>query len=122
MTTWVHGAAVVPRVETATRVMFGGELTGITDADLDVLGATIPSIELKRDELGAGISLIDLFVRAGLADSKGAARRLITQGGAYVNNTRIAEVDRSVTLADLATETGMVLRSGRKDYRLIRAR
>jgi tyrosyl-tRNA synthetase len=122
MTTWVHGATVVPRVEVAARVMFGGELAGITDADLDVLGATIPSVELKRDELGAGISLIDLFVRAGLADSKGAARRLITQGGAYVNNIRIAEVDRSVTLADLATETGMVLRSGRKDYRLVRAR
>jgi tyrosyl-tRNA synthetase len=122
MTTWVHGAAVVPRVEAAARVMFGDELAGITDADLDVLGATIPSIELNRDELGAGIALIDLFVRAGLADSKGAARRLITQGGAYVNNTRIAEVDRSVTLTDLATETGMVLRSGRKDYRLVRAR
>ena len=119
LTVWVHGEAAIPRVEAASRVMFGGELAGLTDADLAQLAGTIPTVEIGRGELEAGLTIVDLLART-VADSKGAARRLVTQGGAYLNNVRIADVDRKVTLADLATETMLVVRGGKKDYRLVR--
>jgi tyrosyl-tRNA synthetase len=121
MTSWVHGDAVIPRVEAASRVMFGGELAGLTDADLGELAGTIPTVDITRADLGAGIAIIDLLIKVGAADSKGAARRLVTQGGAYVNNVRIADVEHKVGLGDLATESLLIVRSGKKDYRLVRA-
>jgi tyrosyl-tRNA synthetase len=121
MTSWVHGDAAIERVERASRVMFGGELSGLTDADLGELAGTIPTVEIARGELQAGVPIVDLLVRLGIEDSKGAARRLVTQGGAYVNNVRVADEKRRVDLSDLATETLLVVRGGKKDYRLVRA-
>jgi tyrosyl-tRNA synthetase len=119
LTTWIHGAAVVARVETASRVMFGDALDGLTDADLGELARTVPTVDVPRTELAAGVGIVDLLTRT-IADSKGAARRLITQGGAYVNNHRITQIEHQVTLEHLATETMLVVRGGRKDYCLVR--
>jgi tyrosyl-tRNA synthetase len=121
LTSWVHGADVIARVELASRVMFGDALDGLTDADLAVLQGTVPTVEVARAELAAGLAIVDLLART-VADSKGAARRLVTQGGAYINNQRIASVDHQVTLDQLATETMLVVRGGRKDYCLVRVR
>jgi tyrosyl-tRNA synthetase len=119
MTAWVHGDAAVTRVELASRVMFGDSLDGLTDADLDALAGTVPTVEVSRTELAAGIGIVDLLART-VAESKGAARRLVTQGGAYINNQRVAQVEHQVTLDHLATETMLVVRGGRKDYCLVR--
>jgi tyrosyl-tRNA synthetase len=119
MTTWIHGAEVVSRVEAASRVMFGDSLDGITDADLDVLAGTVPTVDVPRSELVTGVGIVDLLART-IADSKGAARRLITQGGAYINNQRVTEVEHQVTLAHLATETMLFVRGGKKSYCLVR--
>jgi len=119
LTAWVHGPAVIARVEVASRVMFGDTLDGLTDADLGVLAGTVPTVEISRAELTAGVGIIDLLART-IADSKGAARRLVTQGGAYINNQRITQVERQVTLDHLATETMLVVRGGKKDYCLVR--
>jgi tyrosyl-tRNA synthetase len=120
MTGWVHGTAAIETVEAASRVIFGGSLDGITDAVLRQLVGTMPTVDIPRTELEAGIGIIDLFART-LCDSKGKARTLIAQGGAYLNNIKISEIDRKVTTRDLATETMLVLRSGKKDYCLVRA-
>jgi tyrosyl-tRNA synthetase len=119
LTAWIHGPDVVPRVEVASRVMFGDSLHGLTDADLAVLAGTVPTVDVARSELASGVGIIDLLART-IADSKGAARRLITQGGAYINNQRVTEVEHQVTLAQLATETMLVVRGGKKDYCLVR--
>ncbi|HMG21916.1 MAG TPA: tyrosine--tRNA ligase [Kofleriaceae bacterium] len=119
MTGWVHGPDVVPRVEGASRVMFGDSLDGLTDADLGVLAGTVPTVEVARSELATGVGIVELLTRT-IADSKGAARRLITQGGAYINNQRVTEVEHQVTLSHLATETTLVVRGGKKDYCLVR--
>lgn len=119
MTAWIHGAEVVPRVEVASRVMFGDSLDGLTDADLAMLAGTVPTINLRRDELATGVGIVDLLART-IADSKGAARRLVTQGGAYINNQRVTAIEHQVTLAHLATETMLVVRGGKKDYCLVR--
>jgi len=120
MTVWVHGQAAIARVEAASRVMFGGELAGLTDADLAELAGTMPTVELPRAELEAGIGLLDLLVRTQAADSKGAARRLVQQGGANVNNVKITDVEHRVTAAHLLTQTMLIVRAGKKDYRLVR--
>lgn len=119
MTAWVHGADSVTGVETASRVMFGGTLEGLTDRDLSHLASIVPVVDVPRVELEAGIGIVELLART-VADSKGAARRLVQQGGAYVNNVRVAELEHKVTIAHLATETLLVVRGGRKDYRLVR--
>ncbi len=120
MTTWVHGEASIARVEAVTQVMFGGELAGLTDADLGVLAGDAPTVDITRAELDAGLSLIDLLART-VTDSKGAARRLLTQGGAQLNNVKVSDVDRKLTLADLATET-MLLVGTKRDRWLVRVR
>ena len=119
LTAWVHGAPVVARVETASRVMFGDTLDGLTDADLGVLAGTVPTVDVPRTELATGVGIVELLART-IVDSKGAARRLVTQGGAYINNRRITQVEHQVTLEHLATETMIVVRGGKKDYCLVR--
>lgn len=119
LTAWVHGPDVIGRIEVASRVMFGDSLDGLTDADLGVLAGTVPTVNLARSELAAGVGIIDLLART-ITDSKGAARRLVTQGGAYINNQRVTQVEHQVTLDQLATETMLVVRGGKKDYCLVR--
>lgn len=119
LTSWIHGPEVIARVETASRVMFGDSLEGLTDADLGMLAGTVPTVDVARSELAAGVGIVDLLTRT-IAESKGAARRLVTQGGAYINNQRVTQVEHQVTLAQLATETMLVVRGGKKDYCLVR--
>jgi tyrosyl-tRNA synthetase len=121
MTSWVHGADSIAQIESASGEIFGGDISKLGDAELEAMSGTIPSIEIPRSELEAGIALIDLLVRAGLEDSKSAARRQITQGGASVNNVVITDVTKKVAIADLLTPTRLVLRKGRKQYRIVRA-
>jgi tyrosyl-tRNA synthetase len=120
LTGWVHGPTAVLGIEAANRAVFGdGSLKDLTAAELEALANTLPRLDVPRAELAAGIPLVDLLSRT-LTDSKGAARRLITQGGAYVNGTAIKAVDHTVTLADLVTESMLVLRSGKRNYHLVR--
>jgi tyrosyl-tRNA synthetase len=75
--------------------------------------------EIPRTQLAADVGIIDLLACT-IADPKGAARRLVTQVGAYINNRRITEIEHQITLAHLATETMIVVRGGKKDYCLVR--
>ncbi len=119
-TTWVHGAEETARVEEASRIMFGGTLDGVHERTLELLTKVVPVVEIERTELEQGIGIVELLGRT-VAESKSAARRLVQQGGAYVNNVRITDGERKVGTADLVTPTLLVVRGGRKDYRLVRA-
>lgn len=118
-TTWVHGAEASRGAVAASEVMFGGSLENLTDADLRPLLSELPATSISRDTLAAGIPLVDLLVQTGLAQSKGAARRLLQGGGVYVNNLRITEPGQVLTTADLGTESMMILRAGKKNYHLV---
>lgn len=76
--------------------------------------------ELSLAELQAGVPAFKLFHSVGLAQSGGAARRLIEQGGAYINSARIGEFDRLITENDLGSDDILVLRSGKKKYHRIK--
>ncbi len=77
----------------------------------------LPTLELKIDQITAGITLVDLFILTGLTKSKGQTRRLIEQGGAYLNEQRINE-DRSLNQADFS-EQKIILRAGKKRFHQI---
>jgi tyrosyl-tRNA synthetase len=121
MTTWVHGADGTRRALAASGVMFGGSLATLRDADLaPLLVSDVKSTTIPRSELAAGIAIVDLLHRIELAPSKGAARRLLEQGGVYLNNVRVDRADLLVTVQHLATESMLLLRAGKKSYHVVR--
>ncbi|MBI2481127.1 MAG: tyrosine--tRNA ligase [Planctomycetia bacterium] len=121
LTRLVHGATGLATARRATDIFFGAEISGQSDRQLQDIFPDVPSTELPSSRLeGEGLGVLDGFVEAGLAKSKGEARRTLQQGGAYVNNRRIDDVDAKLTPKDLASETVMVLRSGKKRYALLR--
>ena len=122
LTRLVHGGDGLAVARRATEIFFGAEIADLSDAQLTEIFADVPSKTLPRSLLtdDGGLSAVDAFTSAGLAKSKGDARRTLEQGGAYVNNRRIDGVETRLTTADLASETVMVLRSGKKKYALLR--
>jgi tyrosyl-tRNA synthetase len=120
VTALVHGADGLAAARRATDIFFGAEIERLDDAQLGQIFADVPSKQLAAATLKGGLSIIDALCEAGLAASKGEARRTVTQGGAYVNNRRVDAPDRTLTPDDLASETVMVLRSGKKKYALLR--
>jgi len=123
LTRLVHGEEGLAIAQRATEVFFGAEIHELSDAQLGEVFADVKSKEVPRERLaGEGLALIDALVEAGLAKSKGEARRTISQGGAYVNNRRIDRVEARLGPDDRASESVMVLRCGKKNYALLRFR
>jgi tyrosyl-tRNA synthetase len=121
LTRLVHGDAGLAAARRATDIFFGAEISELSDAQLGEIFADVPSKELSRAKLtGEGLSLIDALVESGLAKNKSEGRRVIEQGGAYINNRRVDALDYKLTPSDLASETVTVLRSGKKKYALLR--
>jgi tyrosyl-tRNA synthetase len=84
---------------------------GVADSGTD----EVPHTVIPDKELSEGIPLFKMFHRVGLSDSGGAARRLITQGGAYVNGERVRSLDYMLTESD-ASDGQILLRSGKKKF------
>jgi len=121
LTQLVHGEQGLEKACRASQVLFGAEIEQLSDADLSEIFADVPSQQLARDRLsGDGLNIIDALAEAGLSQSKGEARRTISQGGVYVNNRRVDGIERNLKPEDLASETILVLRSGKKRYALLR--
>jgi tyrosyl-tRNA synthetase len=120
LTRLVHGEEGLSAAQRATDVFFGAEIHELDDAQLGEIFADVPSKSLPRARLAEGLPLVEALVEAGLAKSKGEARRTIVQGGAYVNNRRTADAEIRLGPSDLASESVIVLRSGKKNYALLR--
>jgi len=121
LTRLVHGEEGLAAAQRATDVLFGAEITALDDAQLEEIFADVPSRDLARDRLaGEGIGLVDALVESGLASTRSVARRLISQGGAYVNNRRVQDVEARLGPESLAGASTIVLRAGKKNYALLR--
>ena len=116
----VHGQEGLSKALTATDVLYGGSIKNLTDAELTEIFADVDSLALPKARLAEGIKLVDLAAESGLFKSKGEARRRIEQGGVYVNNQRQSDQDRLLGQKDLASESVLVLRAGKKNYLLVR--
>ena len=105
----------------ATAVLFGAEIENLSDADLIAIFEDVPSNQLSISLLDEpGYPIVDALISSGLAASKGEARRALDGGGIYLNNRRVESNDRKLVRSDLASESVIVLRSGRKKYALLR--
>jgi tyrosyl-tRNA synthetase len=121
ITRLVHGEYQLQRALQATRVLFGGEVAGLSARDVLDIFADVPSHEVPATSFdGQGLALSEAVVVCGIAPSKGAARRLIESGGIYVNNQRRADQQATLTHLDLIDGQSLVLRKGVKDYHLVR--
>jgi len=121
VTQLVHGGPAAAAAAEAAALLFGGSpLEAGADA-LAVVAAEVPTAPLpSASELGAGADLVPLLVEAGLASSKGDARRAIDQGAVSVNGVRAA-VGATVGTGDVLHERYVVLRKGKKHYALLTA-
>jgi tyrosyl-tRNA synthetase len=115
----VHGQAALTRVEQATEILFGREISGLSDADLHEIFADVPSTALPLTLLEAGLPLANLLREGQVCSSNGEERRLIQGGGIYVNNRKYTDPTTVIDLSHLASETTLVIRSGKKNYYLI---
>ena len=107
-----HGEDEAQKAQAAARALFSGE---------GDLGEAVPTTFVPQADLDAGLPLVDLLVVAGLAKSKGEARRLITQGGAAVNGATIGDVEARVQASDLR-DGAVILRAGKKRFSRVVAR
>ena len=100
-----HGEAEARAAEQAARAAFAGS------GDLSAM----PTTTIARSRLEAGLGLLEVLEEAELTGSRGEGRRMIQQGGVYINDNRIDEVTATLTPADL-TPAGILLRVGKKKY------
>ena len=110
ITAMLHGRSAAEQAAETARKTFE---EGVTAEDL-------PSIELPRAELEAGVGILALFVKAGLAASNGEARRHVQGGAVRLNDQQVLDDRRIVTLQDLTPEDALKLSLGKKKHILVR--
>ncbi|MEU6764183.1 tyrosine--tRNA ligase [Streptomyces sp. NPDC046853] len=111
LTTLVHGADQCAAVIAASKALFGqGELGDLDEATLGAALSELPRVQVS--ELGP---VVDLLAEVGLVASKSAARRTVKEGGAYVNNAKVASEDAVPSREDLLHGRWLVLRRGKKN-------
>ena len=122
----VHGAIEAEKALQASLTMFGSReipsqilpSSKISRDGKGVREATVPNSTIELQALKEGLPAFKLFQHAGLVSSGGAARRLIEQGGAYVNGSRVTSFDQMITDEDL-NQNEILLRSGKKRFHKI---
>ncbi len=114
----VHGPDATAKVIRASAVLFGAfDPHAADDATFDVLAREVPTATVAA---GDGLTLVDAVVHAGLAKSKSEARRSIQQGGIYLNQERVKDVERRLEPGDWAAGRNVLLRKGKKEFALLR--
>ena len=113
----IHGENATQDALRASQILFGGELTGVSESIFNDVVGEVPTRELAPTKLdGAGFPLVELLVESGLSPSKGQARKDVEGGGIYLNNIREGGTARVVTSSDLLFGRHLLLRKGKKNY------
>ena len=119
----IHGEQATAEAVRASEILFGGELSGVSETTFNDIVGEVPTKEIEKAKLeGAGVPLVELLVHAGLCPSKGQARKDIEGGGVNINNVREANAARAVTTNDLQFGKHVLLRKGKKNYVVVTAR
>ena len=120
VTALVHGEEAVTEAIRASEILFGGELEGITEATFREVAGEVPTCELSTDRFGGeGLWLPELLHEAGLAQSRGQARKDVKGGGVYVNGKRIDDEQHKLTNSDLMFGKYVLLRRGKRNYAVV---
>ncbi|PZR08073.1 MAG: tyrosine--tRNA ligase [Archangium gephyra] len=128
ITTRVHGKDEVDAALAATELLFGkGTVEQLKSLSAEVfervfVGAGVPVADVPRDQLSAGVNVIDLFTeKSQLVASKGEARKLMTANALSVNKAKVSDPKQNIGTESLINERYVLLQKGKKDYCLIRA-
>jgi len=125
LTSLVHGEAEMRGAQAAGRVLFGqGEFSEVPPGTLSAALEETSVGEVSSGEIEDGLlpPIDELLVRSGLVESKGAARRAVKEGGAYVNNVRVTDAGERFGVSDLVHGSWLVLRRGKRTVGGIRVR
>jgi tyrosyl-tRNA synthetase len=122
VTRLLHGETALAKAERASSVLFGAEVSALDAKEVLDIFSDVPSTQVARALLeGPGLPVVELLTtHSGLAASKAEARRFIQGGGIYLNNARLTDEQRRVTLTDAIEGQALVLRKGQKQYHLIK--
>lgn len=122
MTYMMHGQKALDNARQATAALFGGDIEGLSAADIQDIFSDVPSKSIHAADLaGAPIDLATFLSETiGFLKSKGEARRAIAEGGIYLNNRRAADPALIVTPANFIEGAYLVLRRGKKNYFLVK--
>ena len=116
LTTLVHGKAQCAAVEHASQALFGrGELSQLDEPTLAAALREASNNQVAELTPGSPDGITDLLVASGLTDSKGAARRTVAEGGAYVNNVRVESDNWAPQRSDFLHDRWLVLRRGKRN-------
>ncbi len=114
LTALVHSQDTTDRVEAAARALFGqGDLNELDEATLASALSELPRTTVAKDQPIP--TWVDLLAATGVVDSKSAARRIVKEGGAYLNNEKISGEDFAPTKSDFLCGKYAVLRKGKRD-------
>jgi len=117
VTTMVHGKDAMYNATGVSAILFSAfDPRNVKASVFDEMAKEIPTASVSANT----IPLVDALVQAGLAKSKSEARRQIEQGGVYVNQQRVKDVDRKLDPSDWLPGRNLLLRKGKKDYALLR--
>lgn len=119
LTTLVHGSELTQKVISATSAFFSdGELKELDEETLVSSLKEIELVELTNEELN--LPIVDIFAKTKLVTSKNAARRAISEGGAYLNNNRITDPEHKISPDELLAGRVLVLRRGKRNLTGVR--
>ena len=114
VTSMIHGESTTVKVENAAKALFGqAEIRELDGETLESALSELPRTTIKRGE--SIPTWVDLITASGVVDSKSAARRVVKEGGAYLNNEKISGEDFAPSENDLLHGRFMVLRKGKRD-------
>ncbi|MCH7584175.1 MAG: tyrosine--tRNA ligase [Acidobacteria bacterium] len=117
----MHGDDGLAAAERPSAILFGDEpFFELDDETLMDAFESAPAVALPRADLEAEMGLLEFMVKVGAAKSNGEARRLVDQGGVMLNNARVDDPARRIGVDDLASETILVLRIGKKRYFIVK--
>lgn len=118
-TKMIHGEEAAKSVREVSEILFGREVHEISPEALDALAPEVSVTRISKDRLQSGMPLVDALIETKLAKSKRAARDLIGQGGAYVNNGAWKDIEARIDLNQALLGRAVLLRSGKKTYHLL---
>ncbi|WP_419172261.1 tyrosine--tRNA ligase [Halobacteriovorax sp.] len=117
--TLVHGKEGLEAAIRATEFFFGKVIENTTDEELAGIFDDVPSIELDKAQLGE-LSYLDMLAQTPLFKSKGEARKMVGQNGVAINNVKNKDIDHVISKDDLASESCLILKKGKKNYCVVK--
>ena len=110
----MHSPEISDRVEEAAKALFGqGDLAALDEPTLSGALSELPRVTVKSGEEIP--SWVDLLAATGVVDSKSAARRIVKEGGAYLNNAKVETEDFRLQKSDFLCGKYALLRKGKRD-------